>query len=73
MLHQDLIKALEAVPEKKLRLLELARELVGPDGKLDMDRAVARAAEVDAAVKEARAYISETEKLKWALQRLSGP
>ncbi|HLE02024.1 MAG TPA: hypothetical protein VI877_00865 [Dehalococcoidia bacterium] len=73
MLHQDLIKALEAVPEKKLRLLELAKELVGPDGKLDMDRAVARAAEVDAAVKEARAYISETEKLKWALQRLSGP
>ncbi|MBU2009591.1 MAG: hypothetical protein KJ624_07145 [Chloroflexi bacterium] len=73
MINQDLIRALEAVPEKKLRLLELAKELVGPDGKLDMDRAVARAAEVDAAVKEARAYISETEKLKWALQRLSGP
>ena len=73
MINQDLIRALEAVPEKKLRLLELARELVGPDGKVDMDRAVARAAEVDAAVKEARAYISETEKLKWALQRLSGP
>ena len=73
MINQDLIRALEAVPEKKLRLLELVRELVGPDGKLDMDRAVARAAEVDAAVKEARAYISETEKLKWALQRLSGP
>ena len=73
MINQDLIRALEAVPEKKLRLLELARELVGPDGKLDMDRAVARVAEVDAAVKEARAYISETEKLKWALQRLSGP
>jgi len=73
MINQDLIRALEAVPEKKLRLLELAKELVGPDGKLDMDRAVARAAEVDAAVKEAQAYISETEKLKWALQRLSGP
>jgi len=73
MINQDLIRALEAVPEKKLRLLELAKELVGPDGMLDMDRAVARAAEVDAAVKEARAYISETEKLKWALQRLSGP
>ena len=73
MTNQELIKALETVPEKKLRLLELAKELVGPDGKLDMDRAVARAAEVDAAVKEAQAYISETEKLKWALQRLSGP
>ena len=73
MINQDLIRALETVPEKKLRLLELAKELVGPDGKLDMDRAVARAAEVDAAVKEARAYISETEKLRWALQRLSGP
>ena len=73
MINQDLIRALEAVPEKKLRLLELVRDLVGPDGKLDLDRAVARAAEVDAAVKEARAYISETEKLKWALQRLSGP
>jgi len=73
MINQDLIRALEAVPEKKLRLLELVRDLAGPDGKLDMDRAVARAAEVDAAVKEARAYISETEKLKWALQRLSGP
>lgn len=73
MINQHLLRALEAVPEKKLRLLELAKELVGPDGKLDMDRAVARAAEVDAAVKEARAYISETEKLKWALQRLSGP
>ena len=73
MINQDLIRALEAVPEKKLRLLELAKELVGPDGKLDMDRAVARAAEVDAAVKEAHAYISDTEKLRWALQRLSGP
>ena len=70
MTNQDLIRALGTVPEKKLVLLELARELLGPDGTLNMERAAAMAAEVKTAVDEARAYATETEKAKWALKKL---
>ena len=67
--QDDLIRALEMVPEKHLRLMELAWELC-PDGVFRPERAMAYAAEIEEAVQEAEAYIQATEQLRWALKRL---
>jgi hypothetical protein len=70
----DLARALKGVPEKRLRLVELAREVVDGEGRVDLGRCLPLAAEITAAVEEARAYAEETERVRWALQRLiQGP
>ncbi len=70
MTPQDLVKALRTVPEKKLRLVELAWELVAPDGQPDMDKAAERVDEVGAACSEASAYTQATQGLLWQLKHL---
>ncbi|MEK7848622.1 MAG: hypothetical protein AAB270_06835 [Chloroflexota bacterium] len=70
MTARDIIRALETVPEKRLRLVELARECVGKDGALDWDRLKPLTAEVEAAIQEAQAYMRQTETLRCALDRL---
>ena len=70
MTPQDLIRALDTVPEKRLRLIELAGECVGQEGTMDWDRLQPLTAEVAAAIQEAQAYMRETEALKCALARL---
>ena len=72
MTNQDLIRALGTVPEKKLRLLELARELAGPDGKINLQSCVPRMAEIEQAAAEVEAYIRETSWVIGALDRLLG-
>ena len=69
---EDLIRALEMVPEKRLRLLELAWEVVDEKGELDQDRVIRLAAELQEAFQEARSYSHQTEKLRWQLERLMG-
>lgn len=73
MTNQDLIRALETVPEKQLRLLELARECTDPNGGIDLERCAPLMAEIEAAVNEAEAYTRETTCLLMALGRLLGP
>ena len=70
MTNQDLIRALETVPEKRLRLLELAREMLGADGQLDTAQYPARLDEVKEAVTEAEGYIQWTQQVRSALSRL---
>ena len=70
MNNHDLIRTLEAVPEKRLRLIELARQCAGPDGRFELARALPLAAELEDAVEEARAYTRATEGVRWALQKL---
>ena len=70
MTPADLIRALEMVPEKRLRLLELAWEVIDEDGELDPDQVVRLAAELEEAFQEARAYTHETEVVRWSLRRL---
>lgn len=67
---ERIIKALETVPEKKLRIIELANELVDENGELDYVRLDERQAEVNLAMAEARAYTQATEGAVQVLSRL---
>ncbi len=75
MKNQELIQVLEAVPEKNLRLLELARELLGPDGSVDWEKCSTPPLvdEINAAAEEAHAYAQQTRDLRCTLQKLLGP
>jgi len=70
MTPHDLARLLESVPEKRLRLVEMAWECADGAGRLDQARLLPLAAEVETAVDEVRAYSRETGRVKWALQRL---
>ena len=70
MKPHDLARALEGVPETRLRLVELAREVVNEEGKVDLELCLPRAAEIEAAVDEARTYAHGTERVRWSLQNL---
>lgn len=70
MKPQDLARALEGVPETRLRLVELARQVVDDEGNVDLVQCLPLAAEIEAAVDEARAYAQQTERVRWALQNL---
>ena len=52
----ELIRALKTVPEFRLRLIELAWEVVGDDGSLDPERLTFRSKELKEAIDEAQAY-----------------
>lgn len=67
---ERIIKALETVPEKKLRIIELANELVGENGELDYVRLDERKADVNLAMAEARAYSQGTEDAIKALTKI---
>lgn len=69
---RDIVHALDHVPEKRLRLIELARQCAGPDGQFDLARALPLAAEIEDAVEEARAYAKATEAVRWSLHKLMG-
>lgn len=66
-----IVAILRRVPPTRLRVFELAAELVGPDGDLDLDAAVAREPEVNLAIAEAGAYAAATRRAREALQRLA--
>ena len=58
------------VPEKRLRVFELAAALLDARGDLDVDAAAARAPEVALAAAEAEAYARATVLAVAALRRL---
>jgi len=61
MIDQEvLIEILRQVPEKRLKIFELAWELVGEDGNLDPDKVIFYSEELEQAVSEAKAYSAET-------------
>jgi len=64
------VEILRRVPEKRLAVLALAAELVGPDGELDVDAAAARQPEVNLALAEAQAYARATHQAVRALRQL---
>ena len=63
----DLVKALDTVPEQRLRIIELAWELADERGELRPDRALAMADEVARALDEARKYVEASRKMQQAL------
>ena len=71
MTPRHLVKALRTVPEKKLRLVELAWELANEEGELNVEAAAERVDEVNAAAREATGYIEATRRLLWHLNELA--
>ncbi len=79
-MHQDdakmlsdtdrVIRALATVPRKSLRIIELTRELVGPDGQVDFNKASEKAPEITLAVAEAEGYVQGTARAIAALQKI---
>jgi hypothetical protein len=61
---------LRRVPEQRLRVFELAGDLLTADGELDLAAAAARAPEIALAVAEAEAYARATRRAADALRRL---
>lgn len=60
MRPEDIIRALETVPEARLRLLELAWEVVREDGSLDPERVTFLCKELEEAIAEAQGYALST-------------
>ncbi len=67
---QGLIRVLLTVPEKRLRLIELAGELVGEDGQVDPVKAGFLDQEISQAIDEAEAYSQATRRVVWHLKSL---
>jgi hypothetical protein len=61
---------MERVPEKELKLIDLARELTGPDGQIDFMKAAERAPEINLARAEAQFYCRATERAVKAIEGL---
>lgn len=66
----DVLAILRRVPEKRLRILELAAELLDPHGELDLDATAARQPEVNLAIAEAETYARSTRQAAEALRQL---
>ena len=66
----NVVAILRRVPEKRLRVFELAGELLDARGDLDVDEAGRRQPEVNLAVAEAKAYAAATQRASEALRRL---
>ena len=67
---ETVVAILRAVPEKRLRVFELARDLLDGDGELDLDAAADRAPDVNLALAEAKSYARATERAVEAIRRL---
>ena len=67
---EALIEAVETVPERRLSIFELTRQVVREDGSLDHDAVLLRMKELDLAIDEAKAYASSVSEAIWNLQRL---
>ena len=67
----DVAPILCAVPEKRLRVFELAAELLDARGELDFEATAARQLEVNLAVAEAEGYARATRQSVEALRRLT--
>ena len=69
MNNEHLILALKQLPEVKLRLIELARQMVREDGSLDCERAGCYRQEIEAAIGEAEAYTQRVQGvIPWLMQ-----
>jgi hypothetical protein len=70
MMHQHLIQALTAVPEKRLALLEMSWKVLDKDGQLDEKKIREIFQELEQAAAEARDYMKQVEKAIWFIQAL---
>ena len=67
----DLVGIIRRVPEKRLRVFELAAELLDEEGELDPDVAALRQPDVNLAIAEAETYARATRQAVAALRQLA--
>jgi hypothetical protein len=67
----NLIHALKGVPEFRLRLIELAWQVVKEDGSLDVEKLAFYARELDEAIHEAESYSEITKEVVKCLRGLA--
>jgi len=70
MNSRQIITTLQSVPETNLEIIRLSWEVVDTDGRLDLKKAALLEKELDIAAEEARAYISSSQQIRWALRNL---
>jgi PRTRC genetic system protein C len=66
----DVVNVIRRVPEKRLAVMELACELFGDDGEVDVDVAAARQPEINLAIAEVEGYARATRQAVEALRHL---
>ncbi len=66
----NVVAILRRVPETRLRVLELAAELLDDSGELDLDAAATRQPEINLAIAEVEAYTRATRQAVEAIRRL---
>ncbi len=69
MESSDLITILRALPEKRLKLIDVAHQLITEDG-LDIKKAAGMQKEIDAAADQASAYVEASRRIKLGLKKL---
>ena len=67
----DVVRILRSVPEKRLRVFELAGQVLNPAGELEFEAAADREPEINLAIAEVRAYAHATEQAVEAIRRLA--
>lgn len=67
--HDKIIHIIEAVPEKSLLLIEIAKEL-WVDGTPDWDKVAAKQPEINLAMAEVQSYTRSTERAIAALKEI---
>ena len=68
--HDDVLRIVAGLPEHRLRLIELARDMVKEDGSIDPDQALLHVDEIETAKHEAIAYGNSTKQAIWVLKEL---
>ena len=66
----EVVAILRRVPERRLRVFELATELLDREGELDLEAAAARQPEINLAIAEVEAYTRATRQAVEAIRRL---
>lgn len=66
----DIVAILRRVPEKHLRVFELASELLDEHGEVDIEAAASRQPEVNLALAEVEGYVRATRQATEALAKL---
>jgi len=68
--NPDIVAILRRVPEKRLKVFELASELVDEHGDVDVEAAAIRQPEVNLALAEVEGYVRATRQATEALTKL---
>lgn len=66
----DIVAILRRVPEKRLRVFEMAADLVDEHGEIDVDAVALRQPEVNLALAEVEGYVRATHQATEALTKL---